>query len=367
MRWGTQVWSWKYDDRLPALFKLETSNLKPLLMIKTLRITSVAAVLLAVVVLASVLGYLRPAALIHLNFGVRSDKQIEKILGGPSAMDRFKAQYGNKVQSGEDSTPPLVKQAELFADIINPSAPPGLPPGGLSSLPPAPVFKGKPSVPVSGKFELLGTCYSSTPGTSFAYIRLPDGTCQWASVGTEIGRVTIKEVRKGSIVCWDGGRDVEMNTVATPDTSSLLETGRAPKEASNQSQASSEPPALGRAADLKLPARTSAPVHPVRPSVASSRGAALGVPPAQISKEEQENLTELGNRLKTGEDTDTNPSVSRLISDFKSAQANPSQAMSVPNPVAPAEANKGAWKENMKEDTRRQWQRRLTMPRATKK
>ena len=93
----------------------------------------------------------------------------------------------------------------------------------------------------------------------------------------------------------------------------------------------------------------------------------MGVPPAQISKEEQENLTELGNRLKTGEDTDTNPAVSRLISDFKSAQANPSQAMSVPNPVAPVDANKGAWKENMKEDTRRQWQRRLTMPRATKK
>ena len=53
----------------------------PYLMIKTLRITSVAAVLLAVVVLASVLEYLRPASLVHLNFGVRSDKQIEKILG----------------------------------------------------------------------------------------------------------------------------------------------------------------------------------------------------------------------------------------------------------------------------------------------
>ncbi|MCX5646851.1 MAG: hypothetical protein NTZ17_19560 [Phycisphaerae bacterium] len=335
-------------------------------MIKTLRITSVAAVLLAVVVLASVLGYLRPDSLSHLNFGVRSDKQIEKILTGPSAVDRFKEQHGNKVPSGEDTTPPLVKQAELFADIINPSAPTGLPGGMPNGQPPRPSFV-KPSVPVAGKFELLGTCYSDTPGTSFAYIRLPDGTCQWAGVGTEIGRVTIKEVRKGSIVCWDGGRDVEMNTVATPETSSLLETGRAPKDAANQSQASSEPPALGRAADFKLPAPTSAPVHPVRPSVASNRGVAFGVPPAQISKEEQENLTELGNRLKTGEDTDTNPEVSRLISDFKSAQANPSQAMSVPNPVAPADANKGAWKENMKEDTRRQWQRRLTMPRATKK
>jgi len=335
-------------------------------MIKTLRITSVAAVLLAAVVLASVLGYLRPASLLHLNFGVRSDKQIEKILRGPSAVERFKEQYGTKDRSREDTTPPLVKQAELFADIINPSAPTGLSDGRLSSGPPVPVFK-KPPVPVSSKFELLGTCYSSGPGGSFAYIRLPDSTCQWAGVGTEIGHMTIREIRKGSIVCWDGSQDVEMSTVATPETSSLLETGKAPNDAPSQPQASSEPPIRGRASNVKLPAPASAPVRAGRPFVAAGRGTAPGVPPAQISKEEQESLTELGNRLKTSEGADSNTDVNKLISDFKSAQANPSQVESVPNPLAPADTNQSNWKESMKEDTRRQWQRRLTMPRPTKK
>ena len=256
--------------------------------------------------LASVLGYLRPASLLHLNFGVRSDKQTEKILGGPSAVERFKEQYGNKVRTGEDTTPPLVKQAELFADILNPP-PAGFAAGWCDHVSAAHARRSRsPLVPVSSKFELLGTCYSSNPKTSFAYIRLPDSTCQWTGVGTEIGHVTIKEIRKGSIVCWDGSRDVEMNTVATPETSTLLETGKAPQDAATPSQASSEPPTHSRASGLKLPAPTSAPARSGRPSVASGRGTAPGVPPAQISKEEQENLTELGNRLKTGEGADSN-------------------------------------------------------------
>jgi hypothetical protein len=333
-------------------------------MIKTLRITSVAAVLLAVVVLASVLGYLRPTSLLHLNFGVRSDKQTEKILGGPGAVERFKAQYGTKVRVGEDTTPPLVKQAEIFADILNPQAPAGLPAGTPIALPPRPSTT-KPSAPVSSKFELLGTCYSSNPNTSFAYIRLPDSTCQWVGVGAEVGRVTIKEIRKGSIVYWDGNRDVPMTTVATPETSTLLETSKA-KDVTSQPQASSEPATLGRASDVKTSVSPSAPVRAGRPFV-TSRGTAPGAPPAQISKEEQANLTELGNRLKTGEGADSHPEVNQLVSDLKAAQANPTQAQSVPHPLAPADANKANWKDNMKEDTRRQWQRRLTMPRPTKK
>ena len=352
----------------------------PYLMIKTLRITSVAAVLLAVVVLASVLGYLRPASLIHLNFGVRSDKQIEKILGGPSAVDRFKEQYGNKVPSGQDTTPPLVKQADLFAEIINPKPPDGTP--AMTSIVPAPkMLPIKPIGTVSGKFELLGTCCSSNPSSSFAYIHLPDNTFQWVGVGAEIGHVKVKEIRKGSIVYSDGSRDVEMNAEATPETSSLLETGRAPKEvAGGNPQASSEPRVSGRASNSKMPTSNSAhaatsPIKGIpnptgaRPSMTPSRAAALRepLPSAQISKEEQENLSRLGSRLKDGAGADSNAAAGKLISEYRSSQTNPSQAAGVPNPLDPVDANKGAWKENMREDTRRQWQKRLTVPRSTKK
>jgi hypothetical protein len=239
---------------------------------------------------------------------------------------------------------------------------------------------------VSSKFELLGTCYSSSPSSSFAYIHLPDNTFQWVGVGAEIGHVTVKEIRKGSITYSDGSHDVEMNAESTPETSTLLETGKAPKEvASGKSQSPSDPQASGRASKLKPPASSSAnaatgPVKGTqkatgragdpRSSVASSRAAALGepLPSAQMSKEEQENLSRLGNRLKEGAGADANNAAAgKLISDFKSSQANPSQTATVPNPVEPVDANKGAWKDNMKEEARRQWQKRLTVPRPTQK
>jgi len=200
-------------------------------------------------------------------------------------------------------------------------------------------------------------------------------------VGAEIGHVTVKEIRKGSIVYWDGKQDIEMNAEATPETSSLLETGKAPKEvAGGKPQASSEPQASGRASNSKMPTSNSAhaatspikgipnPTGP-RPSMAPSRAAALGepLPSAQISKEEQENLSRLGHRLKEGTGADSNAAAGKLISEYRSSQTNPSQAGGVPNPLDPVDANKGAWKENMREETRRQWQKRLTMPRPTQK
>ena len=337
-------------------------------MIKTLRITSVAAVLLAAVVLASVLGFLRPDSLIGLNFGVRSDKQTDKILSGPSAVDRFKEKYGNKVPSGADTTPPLVKQAELFANIINPLALDGTPAlVSPTNLPPRPTLPIRPPS-VSGKLELLGTCCSSNPTASLAWIRLPDNNQQWVRVGSEIGHVTIKEIRKGAIVYWDGSKDVELPALAAPETSTLLETGKAPKDAASlKSQVSSEPPASGRGPNAKPQAANSAnpPTSPVKPSVVPNRAAAVGTPSpsAQISKEEQENLSQLGNRLKAGAGVDPNA----LISQFKSSLSHPPQPGSVPNPVAEVNANRTAWKDSMKEDARRQWQKRLAAPRTTKK
>ena len=249
-------------------------------MSKALRRTSAAAVLLAVVVLASVLGFLRPASLVPLNLGVHSDKQTEKILSGPSAVDRFKEQYGNKVPDGQGTTPPLVKQAEAFANIINPPAPDGTRPTAAFKNVPKPIAAAvKPTGPVSSKFDLLATCCSSDPKTSFAQIRLADGTYQWVGVGSEIGHVTIKEIHNGSIVCSDGGRDFPMNTQATPETSSLLETGKVPKDAASlKAQASTEPAASGRGPNVKPQMATAAntPASPAKPTVGSAKATALG-------------------------------------------------------------------------------------------
>jgi hypothetical protein len=326
-------------------------------MIKTLHITGAAAVVLAVVVVASVLGYLRPASFMHVSAGTRGEKQIEKILSGSSAVERFKELHAGKVPSGEDTTPPLVKQAGLFADIINPPASVGTPPKLPSQMPPKPSVK--PPVAVSGKFGLVGTSYSSSdPKTSFAYIRLPDNTYQWVGQGSEIGHGTIKEIRRGSITYWDGTRNVEMPVEAMPETSSLLETGRA----SATPGASQPQPTVGG----------NAPSGPVKPFAASNRPTAPGIPSpsAQISKEEQENLSQLGNRLKAGTGADAagrDATANKLISEFKSARGNPPESEKLGNPGEPSNENANAAKDSLKGGARSMFKTKLSRPRSMEK
>lgn len=322
-------------------------------MIKTLRLTSVAAVVLAIAVLASVLGFLRPDSLAWLHLGARNDQQIDKLLEGSSAVERFQTLSG-KTPVNPDTTPPLVKQADLFAAILNPPPDPTLP---ATKLPPrlSPVAtKPAPIGPVSGNFDLLGTCYSDDPKSSFAYIQMPDKTCRWAYVGDEIGRLKIKEIHKGSIVCFDGKQDVEKAVQATPETSTLLETGMA---TTTPVAAVTEPP---------VAAKPKAPVKPIRPAVATVRPSGLSTPApsTQISKEEQENLSRLGSQLKAAAAADPN-AVNKVISNYKAAAGNVPQGIQ-PAPVNP-NANPGDWKASMKEQTRREWQKRLAVPRSLKK
>ena len=82
-------------------------------MIKTLRITSVVACLLAVCSLG-----------LSVAFGLRSDPGMTEFLKAAGAIESFRA---NAAKSEEDQTQfsPLVKQAKAFASLINPPKPSG--------------------------------------------------------------------------------------------------------------------------------------------------------------------------------------------------------------------------------------------------
>jgi hypothetical protein len=195
-------------------------------MVNTLRVTSVAAVVLAVLVLASVLG---PKQLV--NLGMKRDARLDSILNDPNASARSREGATAKASPGADQTPMLVKQAQDFANILKPKVE-KLPstPSGAGTRPP-------PIIPAtsSAKFTLVGLSYSATrPEESFAYIKMADNTCQWVRKGDEIGHTTIREIRPSSIVCSDGNRDSEMTVVAPPDTANLLETGAAAAGNGNQ-------------------------------------------------------------------------------------------------------------------------------------
>ena len=73
-------------------------------MINTLRITSIIAVILAVVLF----GF-------SAVLGVRGDEGRDEILNAPDAIKKFTSAKGAKTRSSGDQVSPIVKQAKAFA------------------------------------------------------------------------------------------------------------------------------------------------------------------------------------------------------------------------------------------------------------
>jgi hypothetical protein len=291
-------------------------------MIQTLRITGVAAVAFAGVILASLLG---PVSLIRLDDS--RNKKIDKIITAPGAVDRFQSQHTGDDPVGADTTPPLVKQAESFKDIIDPPAPvvaeaPKTPPTGRGTT----TAKSPPAS--SQKFTLLGTSYSpSNPGSSLAYVRFVDNTCQWIECGSEVGHDVIKKIREDSIVCSDGRRDTVLFVVVVPDRVSLLE---ADGVVSTSDAAATGEPIEVRAVD----APPSRPRMPNRAVPTMTRGG------ARLTPSEQGALGDLASSLKklrgvpgegAGADANRAAAVERLISEFKSSRVSPEEARNLEN------------------------------------
>lgn len=215
-------------------------------MVSTLRITSVAAVVIAGLLLVLVAG---PKSLVPdllAKFAVGNDEEINRILEAPSVVDMFRKNQGDLNKTKGETTPPLVSQAEAFARIINPPATPPPPIERTTNLKPTKVTT---SVPRSSKFALVGTSFvASDPEGSFAYIRLPDKTHQWVRKGDEVGHQVIKEIKHGAIVYSEGPRDVEMVVEEVPETASFLEGGyvaATPAEKDEQDKTAVQP-ASGR-------------------------------------------------------------------------------------------------------------------------
>ncbi len=184
-------------------------------MVNTLRMTSVAAIILAVLVLASVLGPWR-----LVNFGMKDDARLAKIMSEPNAVDIFRKGSAGKTPNNGDQTPALVKQARAFASAIKPVEPVKPPETSDGS-------NGTIIVPreTKARFALIGLSYSATrPEESFAYIRMEDNAFEWVRRGDQIGHQTVQEIKQNSIVLLSGDQKSEMPITAPPQTASLLET-----------------------------------------------------------------------------------------------------------------------------------------------
>ncbi len=204
-------------------------------MIKTLRITSIgAAVLAGVIIVFSVV------------FGVRNDEKIEEFLNSPTVMEKFNKAMGSKVKTSQSETSPLVKQASSFALYLNPpkSTAPSTPSGrsGVSRVP-----------AVTPKFTVIGTSYyEGRPDLSLALIDEPGKGLHWVRQGGQVGHLSIKQIKDSLVVVSDNGRTYELAAVQQPETSLLEGAAAVSKPAETSVQAvgkvgsGSKLPASGR-------------------------------------------------------------------------------------------------------------------------
>jgi len=179
-------------------------------MIKTLRITTIIAALLAVGLLAFPVVY-----------GYRGDDEIEKFLKSPGAIERFNKAKGAKSKTGNQVSP-LVKHAALFALIINPPPTPAIkrPKTKLPPVTPGEITKIEPPRVVTTKFKLIGTSYyASRPELSLAYIDEPGKGMYWVRQGEKVAHLDIDEVRDGSLIVKDREKTFTLVPERTPKKS----------------------------------------------------------------------------------------------------------------------------------------------------
>ena len=176
-------------------------------MVKTLRITTIIAALLAA-------GFLIFPAVLE----ARGDKAIEEFLKSPGAIEKFQRARGDHQAEGEGQISPLVKQARAFALYLNP--PPKRPARTATRPRPAP----RPKV-TSAKFKLLGTSfYALHPDLSLALIDEVGKGIRWVRRSGRVGHLVIDQIKDGLVVVKDGERTFEVAVVERPKKVNLIKS-----------------------------------------------------------------------------------------------------------------------------------------------
>ena len=167
-------------------------------MVKTLRITSVVAVMIAIAIFV-----------LPIKYGVRTDANIESFLSTPGVVEKFKTSSGNRKQIPTNQVHPLVQQAQAFALILNPPKPPA---------PPRPVRPSQGRITVLDKnaknspmFKVKATIfYADYPELSQALIDEPGKGSHWVRQSSTVNHLFIAQVKNGVIVVKNGDESFEL-------------------------------------------------------------------------------------------------------------------------------------------------------------
>jgi hypothetical protein len=158
----------------------------------------------------------------------RPDLRMRDIQDRPGAAWGFReAAARSEVHAGETKASPLVVQAEILAQYLNPPKDTEL--GSVAVPTPAvgssPVATVRPAAP-SARFRLHGTSYyANEPGRSMALVSevgAAEDDGRWVKEGTRLGHFVIHEIRGSGIVYRDGEQLREMFVESASGPSSLV-------------------------------------------------------------------------------------------------------------------------------------------------
>lgn len=189
-------------------------------MIKTLRITSVLAAILAA-------GFIVSPAF----FGVRKDEQAEKFLESTGVIEKFTRDKAERTKGKDKKSQisPLVRQARAFASYLNPA--PKRVKKPLRTRPPSPDDKLKnirrpEKGLVSAKFELIATSYyPQRPELSLALLDLPGKGLRWVKQSGQVGHLVIELIKNGLVVVRDRERTFKLVAERPPRKSLVRGAG----------------------------------------------------------------------------------------------------------------------------------------------
>ena len=200
-------------------------------MIKTLRITSIIAAVLAAGL------FVFPAI-----FGFRSDKEVEEFLNLPSVVEKFRQAKGDRYKGGEGEISPLVKYAQAFGLYLDPPRPlKTKKTAKRSKTPSGPDPPPPPPPPVSVKFKVIATSFSaSRPELSLALIDAPGKGRHWVRQGSVVSHLAIEQIKDGLVVVSGAKGTFEIPAEARPRQRSLL-AGSSPVSMGPSSTTRSEP------------------------------------------------------------------------------------------------------------------------------
>ncbi len=161
-------------------------------MIKTLRITSILAAVLATVLV----GFF----VFRIARGIRGNKNVKEFLDSPDVIEKFKAAEGDRTNTSAGQISPLVKQAQAFALYLNPPAPKR---GTSKPIPGGGSISSK--INVTPKFKVIGTSlYENRPEMSMALIDEPGKGIHWVKQSTTVGHLFIEQVQNDLVIVKSG-------------------------------------------------------------------------------------------------------------------------------------------------------------------